>query len=84
MSALRESTAWQALGAHARSEALDLRSLFAEDPGRARRLSMGFDELFLDYSKQRVTDRILALLLELARQTALRPVSRCHEARSRP
>ncbi len=67
MSALLESAAWQALAAHARSEPLDLRTLFANDPNRPRRLSMGFDQLFLDYSKQRVSERTLELLFDLAR-----------------
>ena len=68
MSSLSESQAWKALAKHARSERLDLGSLFEVDPGRAARLSIGFDELFLDYSKQRVSDETLHLLFELARQ----------------
>jgi glucose-6-phosphate isomerase len=68
MSALTESPAWRALEAHRREiHALHLRDLFARDPARGQRLSAEGAGLRLDYSRQRVTDRTLELLLDLAR-----------------
>ncbi|HET6411458.1 MAG TPA: glucose-6-phosphate isomerase [Anaeromyxobacter sp.] len=59
--------AYQALRAHARSLAtLHLRELFARDPGRGERLSAEGAGLYLDFSKQRVTDETLRLLVSLA------------------
>ena len=67
MSALAGSPAWQALLAHhAGIKDVHLRTLFAPDTGRAERFSAEGAGLFLDYSKNRVTDETLRLLLELA------------------
>jgi len=67
MPPLTGSPAWQALVAHhAGIKDVHLRTLFAEDPGRAKRLSAEGAGLFLDYSKNRITDETLRLLLELA------------------
>ena len=61
---------WKTLEAHATATAsLHLRDLFADDPERASRFSLRFGDLFLDYSKNRITDETLALLLDLARAT---------------
>jgi glucose-6-phosphate isomerase len=69
MTALTRTTSWQALVAHhAGIEGLHLRALFAEDPGRAERFSAEGAGLFLDYSKNRITDETLRLLLLLARE----------------
>ena len=69
MTALTRTTSWQALVAHhAGIEDLHLRALFAEDPGRAERFSAEGAGLFLDYSKNRITDETLRLLLLLARE----------------
>jgi glucose-6-phosphate isomerase len=66
---LRSSPAWQALEAHAADmRGGHLRDLFASDPARAERLTGEAAGLFLDYSKNRVTDETLRLLLDLARQ----------------
>ncbi len=63
---------WQALQEHAKElEALHLRDLFQSDPHRFSRFSLQFEELFLDYSKNRITGETLRLLLELARQAGL-------------
>ena len=65
--------AWQALGAHARAmQATTLRGLFADDPQRGTRLTAEGAGLYLDYSKQRITDETLRLLLDLAEQAGLR------------
>jgi glucose-6-phosphate isomerase len=65
--------AWKALAAHAR-ELRDrhLRELFAADPKRGERLTAEGPGLFLDYSKNRVTDETLALLGRLAEEARLR------------
>ena len=51
---------------------MHLRSLFADDPGRGERLTAEAAGLFLDYSKNRVTDETLGLLLQLAEESGLR------------
>jgi glucose-6-phosphate isomerase len=73
MSALRERSTWRTLEAH-RDELADvqLRTLFAEDPGRGERLTAEGAGLYLDYSKQRVTDETMRLLLVLAEESGLR------------
>jgi glucose-6-phosphate isomerase len=71
-SPLRERPAWAALERHHREiEHLHLRELFAEDPARGERLSAQAAGLYLDYSKHRVTDDTVALLLALAEQSGL-------------
>ena len=65
--------AFKALGAHHASlRGVHLRELFARDPGRGERLVAEAAGLYLDYSKQRVTDETLGLLLDLARSSGLR------------
>jgi glucose-6-phosphate isomerase len=65
--------AWRALERHRVSiRDVHLRQLFASDPGRAERFSASAAGLFLDYSKQRITQETLGLLLELARARDLR------------
>ena len=68
MDRLTSSPAWQDLAAHrAALGDTHLASLFAADPGRFERFSLSAAGLFLDYSKNRIDDRALALLVELAR-----------------
>ncbi|HSI29847.1 MAG TPA: hypothetical protein VK951_00845, partial [Miltoncostaeaceae bacterium] len=70
---LRSRPAWRALeGHHALIARHHLRELFAEDPGRGERLTAEGAGLFLDYSKNRVTDETMALLLDLAAECGLR------------
>jgi len=70
---LQERPAWSALSAHHQKLApLHLRELFANDPGRGERLTLDAVGIFLDYSKNRVTDETLALLGKLAEESALR------------
>jgi glucose-6-phosphate isomerase len=70
---LTKLTAWQALEAHyPRVCALQLRKLFADDPGRGERLTAEGAGLYLDYSKHLVTDETLALLVQLAEESGLR------------
>ncbi len=68
-----ERPAWRALAAHHRGIAgAHLRQLFAEDDRRGERLSAEGAGIFLDYSKNRVTDETLKLLLALAEEAGLR------------
>ncbi len=65
--------AWEGLERHARAmRDVHLRTLFADDPARGERLTAEGAGLFLDYSKNRVTDESLALLVQLARESGLR------------
>ena len=69
---LRQRPAWKALEQHyAEIRGLHLRELFADDPGRAERLSAEAAGLYLDYSKNRVTDETLRLLISLAQESDL-------------
>jgi glucose-6-phosphate isomerase len=70
---LRNYPAWKALEAHYQKvRELHLRELFAEDPKRGERLALEAAGLYLDYSKNRVTDETLKLLLQLAEEGGLR------------
>jgi glucose-6-phosphate isomerase len=70
--ALPDRPAWRALAAHARKlRTSHLRELFAADPARGERLTAEGAGLFLDYSKNRVTDETLALLVRLAEESDL-------------
>jgi glucose-6-phosphate isomerase len=70
---LRDRPAWKALAAHhERIRGTHLRELFAGDPGRGERLTLEAAGLFLDYSKHRVTDETLRLLVALADESGLR------------
>jgi glucose-6-phosphate isomerase len=70
---LRQRPAWKALERHHEQiRGLHLRQLFADDAGRGERLTAEGAGLFLDYSKNRITDETLKLLVDLAEQSALR------------
>jgi glucose-6-phosphate isomerase len=65
--------AWKALEAHHRQvRDLHLRKLFADDPARGERLAAEGAGIYLDYSKNRVTDETLRLLVQLADECGLR------------
>jgi glucose-6-phosphate isomerase len=69
---LASRPAWSALAAHAEAiKPQHLRDLFAADPTRGTRLTASACGLFLDYSKNRITDETLTLLLQLAEQSGL-------------
>ena len=69
---LRERKAWQALQRHYEEIAgRHLRDLFAEDPGRGERLTAEAAGIYLDYSKNRVTDETMRLLVELAAESGV-------------
>jgi glucose-6-phosphate isomerase len=70
---ISQSEAWAALRKHhGQMRDLHLRTLFAEDPTRGERLALEAASLYLDYSKNRVTDETLRLLLALAEAAGLR------------
>jgi glucose-6-phosphate isomerase len=70
---LTQRPAWKALQAHYREIAgQHLRQWFAGDPARGQRLSTEAVGIYLDYSKNRVTDETLKLLVQLAEQSSLR------------
>jgi glucose-6-phosphate isomerase len=72
-SSLTSRPAWQALAAHhERVRDVHLRKLFAEDPDRGERLTAEAAGILLDYSKNRITDETLKLLLQLAGECGLR------------
>src|SRR6266436_510685 len=65
--------AWKGLAAHYRNiRDLHLRKLFADDPKRGERMTVEAVGLYLDYSKNRITDETLKLLLQLADESGLR------------
>jgi glucose-6-phosphate isomerase len=69
---LRERKAWQALERHyAEISGTHLRDLFAAEPGRGERLTAEAVGIYLDYSKNRITDETLALLIELAEESGV-------------
>ena len=76
---LRDRPAWKALEAHSQTmRDQHLRGLFAADPGRGERMTAEAAGLFLDYSKNRVTDETLRLLMQLANESILKEIGRAH------
>jgi glucose-6-phosphate isomerase len=70
---LTSRQSWKALQAHhEKIRSLHLRRLFADDPTRGERLTAKAAGIYLDYSKNRVTDETLALLCRLAEESGLR------------
>ncbi len=68
----RKSSAWTALAKHYKTVSkLHLRELFAEDPARGERMAVEAAGLYLDYSKNRITDETLKLLIQLANDVQL-------------
>jgi len=64
---------WKALQSHYKQiKSAHLRELFAQDPGRGERLTAEAAGLFLDYSKNRVTDETMLLLVKLAEEAGLK------------
>ena len=69
---LRERPAWKALERHhAEIAPRHLRELFAEDPARGQRLNAEALGIYLDYSKNRITDETIRLLIQLAVESDL-------------
>jgi len=69
---LRQRPAWSALEAHHQQiRQISLKRLFADDPARGERLAAEGAGVYLDYSKNRITDETLELLLRLAAESGL-------------
>ena len=69
---LAEKKAWKALGEHYQTvRTVHLRSLFADDPHRGERMAVEGAGLYLDYSKNLITDETVRLLLNLAEECGL-------------
>ncbi|HRK31452.1 MAG TPA: glucose-6-phosphate isomerase [Tepidisphaeraceae bacterium] len=72
MSILTELPQWKSLSDHARKmNAVHLRDLFKQDAGRFGKFSVTFDDILLDYSKNRVTEETMKLLFDLAKATGV-------------
>jgi glucose-6-phosphate isomerase len=70
---LTNRKAWKALAVHYKQvRALHLRQLFADDPQRGERMTMEAAGIYLDYSKNRITEETLSLLVQLAQESGLR------------
>ncbi len=70
---LTQKPEWQAVQAHyEKMRNVQMRNLFEEDPDRAQKFSLEAVDLFLDYSKNRVTDETMKLLLGLTKMANLR------------
>jgi glucose-6-phosphate isomerase len=70
---LKRRHTWKALAAHYKQvKELHLRKLFADDPKRGERFTAEAVGVYLDYSKNRITDETLKLLLQLAEESGLR------------
>jgi glucose-6-phosphate isomerase len=69
---LRQRKSWKSLETnYLEINSKHLREFFAEDPGRGERLRVNAEGIYLDYSKNRITDETLGLLLELANESGL-------------
>ncbi|HEX3989079.1 MAG TPA: glucose-6-phosphate isomerase, partial [Verrucomicrobiae bacterium] len=70
---LTQRPAWKLLAAHHKKiQKLHLRALFAKDPKRGERLTINAAGLYLDYSKNRITDQTVKLLIQLATESNLK------------
>jgi glucose-6-phosphate isomerase len=70
---LTKLPAWKSLTEHyEKIRNLHLRQLFKDDPGRGTRLTAEAEGIYLDYSKHRITDETLKLLLKLAEESGLK------------
>jgi glucose-6-phosphate isomerase len=73
MKPLTKRKAWFALRAHHKTvQSVHLRKLFADNPRRAEKFSLDALGICFDYSKNRITDKTVTLLLQLARESGLR------------
>ena len=72
MNTLTDSSAWKSLADHYNEvSTLQMRALFAEDAGRFEKFSVKFDDILFDFSKNRITERTVDLLIALAEQANL-------------
>src|SRR5215831_7529715 len=70
---MAKPSTWKSLASHYKTvSGMHLRDLFADDPTRGQRMAIEAVSLYLDYSKNRITDETLRLLLQLAEESGLR------------
>ena len=68
---------WKALESHKKEmENVQMRDLFAADPARFDKFHLQFQTILLDYSKNRITEKTMALLFELAREANVHGVAK--------
>jgi len=73
MSTLTASSAWKALELHYKEIApVHMRDQFASDPHRFSRFSLRWNDFLVDYSKNRINDKTMSLLFDLAREVRLK------------
>ncbi len=71
--ALGDRPAWKALAGHAKEiHGTTIKQLFTQDPARGEKFTAEFGGIFLDYSKNRITDQTLKLLFQLAEESGLK------------
>lgn len=69
MATLTSLPVWQTLCQHQKTiAATHMRDLFANDPDRFKKFSLKFDDILFDYSKHRINDETLPLLMQMARE----------------
>jgi glucose-6-phosphate isomerase len=69
---VQQRTSWKALETHfAQISGNHLRTLFAQDPGRGERFNAESEGIYLDYSKNRITEETIRLLLDLANESGV-------------
>ncbi|MEA3325842.1 MAG: glucose-6-phosphate isomerase [Chloroflexota bacterium] len=70
---LKESSAWLALEEHQQEmKNIHMRDLFEQDPLRFSKFSIQFNDILFDFSKNRITDKTISLMIDLARQSNLK------------
>ena len=73
MSQLTKSQAWKSLKKHYNKiSKLHMRQMFEEDPNRFKKFSLKFKDILLDYSKNRITEETIRLLLQLTKEAKLK------------
>src|SRR6478609_1773552 len=73
MKSLTDFTSWKQLKEHHRSiEPIQMRDLFSKDPQRFQKFSIQFNDILLDYSKNRITEESFKLLIALAEEAGLK------------
>ena len=73
MSKLTESSAWRNLAAHKKElESVTMREMFASDPERFKKFSIEYGGILYDFSKNRITEKTLDLLIALAEQAQIK------------
>src|SRR3954466_10895864 len=69
MASVTQTPAWKALDSHQKAIASKhMRDMFKEDPQRFDKFHVNFNDIFLDFSKNRITEETFKLLLDLAKQ----------------